>query len=164
MPVKIILGTSHGDEGKGRVVDDLVQTWADVIVRFQGGGNAGHTVYDKKGNKYVTHQLPVGVLDKSKLNIISKGCVLNPIDVYKEIKSLKLKDFKLKISGLCPIIEPTHVLKDKLKYQNKIGTTAKGIGPAYSDYYARDSILFRDLVNNYKKSIFLLQYFLYHLQ
>ena len=153
MPVKIILGTSHGDEGKGRVVDDLVQTWADVVIRFQGGGNAGHTVYDKEGNKYVTHQLPVGVLDESKLNIISKGCVLNPVDVYKETKSLNLKKFNLKISGLCPIIEPTHILKDKLKYQGRIGTTAKGIGPAYSDYYARDSILFRDLVNDHKLSM-----------
>ena len=55
MPVKLVLGLQHGDEGKGRIVDDLTQTWSDVVVRFQGGGNAGHTVYDEEGNKFVTH-------------------------------------------------------------------------------------------------------------
>ncbi len=146
MPVKLILGLQHGDEGKGRIVDDFTESWADIIVRFQGGGNAGHTVYDKQGNKFVTHSLPVGVLHKDKLNIISKGCVLNIEELIQEIKELNVSSENLKISGLCPIIEPMHVLKDKLKYQGKIGTTAKGIGPAYSDFYARDSILLRDLI------------------
>jgi adenylosuccinate synthase len=153
MPVKLVLGLQHGDEGKGRIVDDLVQTWADVIIRFQGGGNAGHTVYDRNGNKYVTHQLPVGVLNKNKINIISKGCVINPVDLFEEINLFKDLSPQIKISGLCPVIEPTHILKDKLKYQGKIGTTAKGIGPAYSDFYARDSLLFKDLVKNPYESL-----------
>jgi len=148
MPVKLVLGLQHGDEGKGRIVDDLTETWADIIVRFQGGGNAGHTVYDKTGKKHVTHILPVGLLHKNKLNIISKGCVLNIKDLVNEIKEFDVSSQNLKISGLCPIIEPLHLLKDKLKYQKSIGTTAKGIGPAYADFYARDSILLRDLINN----------------
>ena len=84
MPTKVVLGLQHGDEGKGRVVDDLTQTWADIIVRFQGGGNAGHTVYDKEGNKHVTHILPVGCLTPGKMNFIARGCVVNVVDLIKE--------------------------------------------------------------------------------
>ncbi len=157
MPVKVVLGLQHGDEGKGRVVDDLVQTWADVIVRFQGGGNAGHTVYDEDGNKFVTHILPVGVLSDTKFNLISKGCVVNVIDLYNEIKELNVKPENLLISGLCPTIEPVHLAKDKVKYQGKLGTTGRGIGPAYSDFYARDSILFKDAINNPRKSMLKIQ-------
>lgn len=148
MPVKVVLGLQHGDEGKGRIVDDIVQDWADIVVRFQGGGNAGHTVYDKEGNKFVTHTLPVGVLNKTKFNLITKGCLINLLDVFEEIKSLEVNPDNLKISGLCPIVEPVHLLKDRMKYTDKIGTTSKGIGPAYSDFYARDAILFRDFINN----------------
>ena len=144
MPTKIVLGLQHGDEGKGRIVDDIVQNWAQVVVRFQGGGNAGHTVYDESGKKFVTHLLPVGVLSKEKYNIISKGCVVNIIELAQEIIELNVNETSLAISKLCPIIEPVHILKDKIKYQGKIGTTAKGIGPTYSDYYARDAILLKD--------------------
>ena len=157
MPTKVVLGLQHGDEGKGRVVDDLVQTWADVIVRFQGGGNAGHTVYDELGNKFVTHILPVGVLNKDKFNLITKGCVINVIDLYKEIKSLSVSSQNLLISGLCPTIEPVHLAKDKVKYQGRLGTTGRGIGPAYSDFYARDSILFKDAINDPQGSLLKIQ-------
>ncbi len=164
MPVKLVLGLQHGDEGKGRVVDDLIEDWADVVVRFQGGGNAGHTVYDRDGNKYVTHILPVGVvhnkINKHITNIIARGCVLNVVDLYDEIKKLintKLTYNDLQISGYCPLIEPTHILIDRLRYQGKLGTTARGIGPAYSDFYARDSILFKDLLQNPKESLFKIQ-------
>ncbi len=153
MPTKLVLGLQHGDEGKGRIVDDLAETWADVVVRFQGGGNAGHTVYDSEGNKSVTHILPVGVLNNKITNIISKGCVINPIDLYWEIKENNVQPDRLKISRLCPVIEPTHIFRDRLKYQGKIGTTAKGIGPAYSDFYARDSVLFGDILENPKDSL-----------
>jgi len=153
MPVKLVLGLQHGDEGKGRVVDDLSQTWADVVIRFQGGGNAGHTVYDEKGNKFVTHTLPVGVLNKGVQSVISRGCVLDLEEVCEEIKSLKIEPYKLRISGYCPIIEPTHKVIDKIKYQKKLGTTAKGIGPAYSDFYARDSLLLKDIVFDPEKSL-----------
>ena len=152
MPVKLVIGLQHGDEGKGRVVDDICQNWAEVVVRFQGGGNAGHTVYDSNGTKYVTHILPVGILTENVTSYIAKGCVLNPIDLAKEIKEFNITPDKLKISGLTPIIEPTHIWLDRLKYQGKIGTTAKGIGPAYSSFYARDSILFKDFVNDFHES------------
>ena len=169
MPTKLVLGLQHGDEGKGRVVDDIAEFWADVVVRFQGGGNAGHTVYDREGNKFVTHILPVGVVIKQCnnhimrrqiTNIISRGCVLNVVDLYDEIKSFSENEITqkdLKISGHCPLIEPTHILADRLKYQGKLGTTARGIGPAYSDFYARDSILFKDLLANPEESLFKMQ-------
>lgn len=167
MPVKLVLGLQHGDEGKGRIVDDLVQTWADVVVRFQGGGNAGHTVYDEKGNKFVTHILPVGVLTEGVINVIAKGCVVDIQDLCEEINSLsnsRITKNNLAISGLCPIIEPTHKIVDRLKYQKKLGTTAKGIGPAYSDFYARDSILIRDIVNAPEKALVNAQDRFYRLQ
>ena len=169
MPVKLVLGLQHGDEGKGRVVDDIAEYWADVVVRFQGGGNAGHTVYDREGNKYVTHILPVGVVIKQCnnhimrrhiTNVISRGCVLNVIDLYDEIKSFKdisITEKDLQISGYCPLIEPTHILIDRIRYQGKLGTTARGIGPAYSTFYARDSILFKDLISNPKEALFKMQ-------
>tara|TARA_Y100000591_G_scaffold82700_2_gene69687 strand:+ start:1139 stop:2371 length:1233 start_codon:yes stop_codon:yes gene_type:complete len=169
MPTKLVLGLQHGDEGKGRVVDDIAEYWADVVVRFQGGGNAGHTVYDREGNKYVTHILPVGIVIKQSdnhisrrniTNIISRGCVLNVIDLYEEINSFKQKEITpndLQISGYCPLIEPTHILLDRLKYQGKLGTTARGIGPAYSDFYARDSILFKDIVKNPEATLYKIQ-------
>ena len=167
MPVKLVLGLQHGDEGKGRIVDDLVQKWADVVVRFQGGGNAGHTVYDEKGNKFVTHILPVGVLTEGVINVIAKGCVVDIQDLCEEINSLsnsRITKNNLAISGLCPIIEPTHKIIDRLKYQKKLGTTAKGIGPAYSDFYARDSILIRDIVNAPEKALVKAQDRFYRLQ
>jgi adenylosuccinate synthase len=165
MPVKLVLGLQHGDEGKGRVVDDLVQTWADVVVRFQGGGNAGHTVYDRKGNKFVTHILPVGVLTKEVINIISRGCVIDVEDFCKEVTDLNVKPgSNLSVSGYCPIIEPTHKIIDRLKYQKRLGTTAKGIGPAYSDFYARDSILVKDFVNMPEQSLIKIQSRFYDLQ
>tara|TARA_B100000212_G_scaffold342354_1_gene329035 strand:+ start:2736 stop:3986 length:1251 start_codon:yes stop_codon:yes gene_type:complete len=169
MPVKLVLGLQHGDEGKGRVVDDITEYWADVVVRFQGGGNAGHTVYDREGKKYVTHILPVGVvvnqsnscsMRRHVTNIIARGCVLNVIDLYSEINSFKankITEKDLQISGYCPLIEPTHILVDRIKYQGKLGTTARGIGPAYSDFYARDSILFKDLIADPKEALFKIQ-------
>ncbi len=175
MPTKLVLGLQHGDEGKGRVVDDISVDWADVVVRFQGGGNAGHTVYDEEGKKHVTHILPVGVIISNELNtlkkykynevkrhitnIIARGCVLNVLDLYNEIKDLDLDitTNDLQISGYCPLIEPTHILLDRLKYQGKLGTTARGIGPAYSDFYARDAILFKDLVYNPEEVLYRIQ-------
>lgn len=164
MPVKLVLGLQHGDEGKGRVVDDLAQTWADVVVRFQGGGNAGHTVYDEEGNKFVTHTLPVGVLNKGVQSVITRGCLIDLEDVIKEIQKLRIPPQKLRISGYCPIVEPMHKMKDRLKYQKKIGTTAKGIGPAYSDFYARDAFLLKDLLYNPEKTLIEMQNKFYNFQ
>ena len=165
MPVKIVLGLQHGDEGKGRIVDDLAQTWADVIIRFQGGGNAGHTVYDADGNKFVTHILPVGVLTKDRVNIIARGCVVDIEDLCEEIMELNVKPIdSLSVSAYCPIIEPTHKIIDRLKYQKKLGTTAKGIGPAYSDFYARDSILIKDVVVDSQQALLKIQSKFFDLQ
>ena len=164
MPTKLVLGLQHGDEGKGRVVDDLVQNWADVVVRFQGGGNAGHTVYDKKGNKFVTHILPVGVLSKDVINIIARGCVVDIEEFCQEVVDTGTAGSNLSVSGFCPIVEPVHRIIDRLKYQKKLGTTAKGIGPAYSDFYARDSILVKDIVNNPEQSFIKIQSKFFDLQ
>jgi adenylosuccinate synthase len=164
MPVKLVLGLQHGDEGKGRVVDDLSQDWAELVVRFQGGGNAGHTVYDHDGNKFVTHILPVGVLNKSVVSLIARGCVVDIADLYGEIQDLRVPPQKLRISGYCPIIEPMHKMSDRLKYQKKIGTTAKGIGPAYSDFYARDSYLIKDVIENPEKTLINIQNKFYNFQ
>ena len=165
MPTKLVLGLQHGDEGKGRVVDDLVQNWADVVVRFQGGGNAGHTVYDRRGNKFVTHILPVGVLSKEVINIIARGCVVDIEEFCQEVVELNVKaGSNLSVSGFCPIIEPTHRIIDRLKYQKKLGTTAKGIGPAYSDFYARDSILVKDIVDDPEQSLIKIQSKFFSLQ
>lgn len=165
MPTKLVLGLQHGDEGKGRVVDDLVQNWADVVVRFQGGGNAGHTVYDRRGNKFVTHILPVGVLSKEVINIIARGCVVDIEEFCQEVSDLNVKaGSNLSVSGFCPIIEPTHRIIDRLKYQKKLGTTAKGIGPAYSDFYARDSILVKDIVDDPEQSLIKIQSKFFSLQ
>ena len=164
MPVKLVLGLQHGDEGKGRVVDDLVQSWADVVVRFQGGGNAGHTVYDRQGNKFVTHILPVGVLSANLINIISRGCVVDIEEFCQEVDDIGVSRSNLSVSGFCPIIEPTHKIIDRLKYQKKLGTTAKGIGPAYSDFYARDSILVKDIVDNPEQSLIKIQSKFFSLQ
>ena len=165
MPTKLVLGLQHGDEGKGRVVDDLVQNWADVVVRFQGGGNAGHTVYDRRGNKFVTHILPVGVLSKEIINIIARGCVVDIEEFCQEVSDLIiLPGSNLSVSGFCPIIEPTHRIIDRLKYQKKLGTTAKGIGPAYSDFYARDSILVKDIVDDPEQSLIKIQTKFFSLQ
>ena len=85
----VVVGSQWGDEGKGKIVDWL-SSEADIVVRFQGGGNAGHTVYDKEDNKFVTHILPVGILSEGVMNYIAKGCVLNPIDLAKEIKEFNI--------------------------------------------------------------------------
>ena len=165
MPTKLVLGLQHGDEGKGRVVDDLVQNWADVVVRFQGGGNAGHTVYDRKGNKFVTHILPVGVLSKEIINIIARGCVVDIEEFCQEVADLNVQaGSNLSVSGFCPIIEPAHKIIDRLKYQKRLGTTAKGIGPAYSDFYTRDSILVKDVVDDPEQSLIKIQSKFFNLQ
>lgn len=151
MPTKVVLGLQYGDEGKGKVVDQLVENWADVVVRFQGGDNAGHTIYDEVGEKYVLHSLPTGVLKNDVTNIIARGCVVNPINIMKEISFLSVVPSRLMISTGCPAILPSHIEEDKSKYQEKIGTTAKGIGPAYSDYYSRNGLLLKDVCYDFTK-------------
>jgi adenylosuccinate synthase len=141
MAVKVILGLQNGDEGKGRIVDDLCfKADKPVVVRFQGGANAGHTIYDEKGNKSVVHLLPSGVLNPNAINVITRATVVDPIQLVEEIKQFNVQKGSLIISPYCPVVMSWHIAEDKAKYQSKLGTTAKGIGPALRDFYARDAM------------------------
>ncbi len=149
---KVIVGTQWGDEGKGKIIDILSQD-SDYIVRYQGGGNAGHTVVvgDKE---YVFHLIPSGILHKNKMCVIGNGVVVDPAGLVDEIKGLKEKgidiDGRLKVSLLCHVIFPYHKILDKLretKRAHKIGTTGRGIGPCYADKINRCGIRMVDLLN-----------------
>jgi adenylosuccinate synthase len=139
----VILGTQWGDEGKGKIVD-LLTDQADAVVRFQGGHNAGHTLVIA-GEKTVLHLIPSGVLRDGVMCLIGNGVVLSPEALLKEIAELEETQVpvreRLRISPACPLILPYHVALDqareKRRGDNKIGTTGRGIGPAYEDKVAR---------------------------
>lgn len=151
--VDILLGLQWGDEGKGKIVDVLAPDY-QVVARFQGGPNAGHTL-EFNGNKHVLHQIPSGVFRNDCLNIIGNGVVLDPIIFKKEIDGLGKYNLDLKknlvISKKTAIIIPSHRLLDaayeKAKGDAKIGSTLKGIGPAYSDKVARQGLRLGDVVS-----------------
>ncbi len=148
-----VIGIQWGDEGKGKIID-ILSEYADVIVRFQGGANAGHTIV-VGGKKVILHLIPSGILHEKKYCIIGNGVVLDPGVLEQEINELKslgyLKDDKrLLISGLTHIIMPYHKKLDALresKKKNKIGTTGRGIGPAYEDKVSRMGIRVVDLLD-----------------
>ncbi len=149
----VILGTQWGDEGKGKIVDLLTEK-AGTVVRFQGGHNAGHTLVIG-GEKTVLHLLPSGILRDKVLCIIGNGVVLSPEALLREIDALEAKSIevcsKLKISAACPLILPYHIALDQArelkKGNDKIGTTGRGIGPAYEDKVARRGIRLGELLN-----------------
>jgi len=133
----VIVGTQWGDEGKGKITDFLAQK-ADVVVRYQGGNNAGHTViFD--GMKHSLHLLPSGILNPNIFNVMANGMVINPKAFVEEID--KLENFNLMISERAHVVMPYHLELDKayehFKGNEKIGTTHKGIGPAYTDKASR---------------------------
>lgn len=145
MSNKIVVGTQWGDEGKGKITDTLART-ADVIVRFGGGNNAGHTVIVGE-EKFELHLIPSGILYSEKQNMIGNGVVIDPEAIVSEMKMVKDRGISLEnffISETAHIIMPYHRLLDKLeeerKADSKIGTTGKGIGPAYTDKIARRGI------------------------
>lgn len=150
--VDILLGLQWGDEGKGKIVDVLAPQY-EVVARFQGGPNAGHTL-EFEGNKHVLHQIPSGIFRNDCTNIIGNGVVLDPVIFKKEIEGLSNYkiDFKknLFISKKTAVILPTHRLLDAAYEQDKgdqkIGSTLKGIGPTYSDKVARLGLRLGDLV------------------
>jgi adenylosuccinate synthase len=152
MAVDILLGLQWGDEGKGKIVDFLSPKY-QVVARFQGGPNAGHTL-EFDGNKHVLHQIPSGIFHPEIKNIIGNGVVLDAVIFRKEIQALdKYKiDFKknLFISKKAQLILPTHRLLDaayeKSKGASKIGSTLKGIGPAYQDKIARHGLRVGDII------------------
>lgn len=149
-----MLGAQWGDEGKGKIVD-LLTEHADVVVRFQGGNNAGHTLI-VKGEKTILHLLPSGILHKGKTCLIGNGVVIDPEVLLLEIQKIKQRGFlkqdrQLLISDRAHVIMPYHRLIDQLrevaKGDGKIGTTGRGIGPAYEDKVARRGIRMGDLVD-----------------
>jgi adenylosuccinate synthase len=149
-----IIGLQWGDEGKGKIVDYLSKDYK-IIVRFQGGPNAGHTVY-VNNKKYIFHQLPSGLIWGNKKGIISSGVVLDLETLKKEIEQIKDIDFKLIIDYRTNIILPYHKLEDELEEKlGGIGSTKKGISQAYRDKFARIGIRVFDILdeNRLRKSL-----------
>ncbi len=153
MPNLIVLGTQWGDEGKGKIVD-LLTDRADVIVRYQGGHNAGHTIVSD-GEKFILHLIPSGILHADKLCVIGNGVALDPHALVEEREMLTKRgvsvDRNLRISDACHLILPYHRAIDKesekFRGTRRIGTTGRGIGPAYVDKMARIGIRLGDLAN-----------------
>jgi adenylosuccinate synthase len=149
MPAYIVMGAQWGDEGKGKIVDVLAANM-DVVLRFQGGANAGHTVIH--GNtKYVTHLVPSGIISGKSLNIIGNGCVICPFTLLQEMQTLKEQsvDFRpdnFVISSAAHMVLPVHKYLDSVM-NDKIGTTLRGIGPAYTDKAQRSGIRWESVVN-----------------
>src|SRR5947209_217789 len=149
----ILIGAQWGDEGKGKIIDVLTEQ-ADVVVRTQGGNNAGHTVHIK-GQKYILHLVPSGILRKKKICVIGNGVVIDPISLVEEIEGLRRLGIRIQrnlfLSETAHLVFPYHRELDEqreiLKGKNKIGTTKRGIGPAYGDKAARTGLRVIDLVN-----------------
>ena len=161
MAIDLILGLQWGDEGKGKIVDVLTDNY-DVIARFQGGPNAGHTL-EFDGKKHVLHTIPSGIFHPNSLNLIGNGVVIDPISLKSEIDSLIPYniDFskKLLISKKAHLILPSHKILDaaseESKGKSKIGSTLKGIGPTYMDKTGRNGIRVGDILNtNWKTKYF----------
>ena len=157
MKADVLLGLQWGDEGKGKVVDVLTPKY-DVIARFQGGPNAGHTL-EFNNIKHVLHTIPSGIFRGNKINIIGNGVVIDPVVFKKEIESLSKIGIDISknlfISKKAHLILPTHRLLDaaseQQKGQTKIGSTLKGIGPTYKDKIGREGLRIGDLVNNFEE-------------
>ncbi|MCG9900989.1 MAG: adenylosuccinate synthase [Hydrotalea sp.] len=151
--VDVILGLQWGDEGKGKIVDYFAPQY-DIVARFQGGPNAGHTLY-VDGKKIVLHQIPSGIFHQNKINIIGNGVVLDPVTLKRECDAVAAFGIDVKknlfISERTNIIVPTHRAIDKAselaKGESKIGSTLKGIGPAYMDKTGRNAIRVGDLLD-----------------
>jgi len=148
----VVVGTQWGDEGKGKITDYLAQD-AEVVARYQGGNNAGHTiVFD--GITYKLHLIPSGIFFKDKISVLGNGMVINPKAFIEELSYLHdhhISTENLRISNRAHVILPYHIKLDQLqeaeKGKNKIGTTKKGIGPAYIDKFARIGIRIADLLH-----------------
>lgn len=155
MKIDVLLGLQWGDEGKGKVVDVLTPRY-DVVARFQGGPNAGHTL-EFEGKKYVLRSIPSGIFQHGQVNIIGNGVVIDPVLFKEEAESLKKNgvDIKniLKLSKKAHLIMPTHRILDatneRLKGDAKIGTTGKGIGPTYTDKISRNGIRVGDILHDF---------------
>lgn len=155
MKVDVLLGLQWGDEGKGKVVDVLTPRY-DVVARFQGGPNAGHTL-EFEGQKYVLRSIPSGIFQGDKVNIIGNGVVLDPALFKAEAEALEASGHPLKerlhISKKAHLILPTHRILDAAyeaaKGDAKVGTTGKGIGPTYTDKVSRNGVRVGDILDNF---------------
>ena len=155
--VDALLGIVFGDEGKGKVVDYFTPRY-DVVARFAGGPNAGHTIIFE-GKKFVLRSIPSGIFDEGKVNIIGNGCVIAPDLFMAEAQELETAGYtltnRLHISRRAHLILPTHRVLDRAyeaaKGKNKVGTTGKGIGPTYSDKAARVGLRVGDILENFEE-------------
>lgn len=152
MPANIVVGTQWGDEGKGKIID-IIASRADVVVRSQGGNNAGHTVVND-GQTYKLHLIPSGILYKNTACLIGAGVVLDPKDFLSEIDDLSSRGISfdnLKIDPRAHVVMPWHItldgLSEKFRGNSDIGTTKRGIGPCYMDKYERCGIRVYDLIH-----------------
>ncbi len=152
MSAVIVIGTQWGDEGKGKIVDHLAEK-ADVVVRYQGGNNAGHTVV-VDGNEFKLQLLPSGILYKDKTCVVGNGVVIDPAVMIRELRTMQEKGVEtsdLKVSNRAHVIMPYHRLLDEVEEdyrgEHKIGTTKRGIGPCYMDKNARSGIRMVDLLD-----------------
>jgi len=152
MPINAIVGGQWGDEGKGKIVD-LLSKDANIVARYQGGANAGHTVY-YNDKKIVLHQIPTGILRENSISILGKGMVIDPVGIMEEIECLIDNNISYKnkifIDYYAHVVTPLHKLIDKtneIRSGNKIGTTCKGIGPTYKDKYDRIGIRMVDVLD-----------------
>lgn len=150
--VDVVLGSFYGDEGKGKIIDYLSQN-ADISVRCSGGNNAGHSI-EIEGKKFAFHLIPSGILNKNTIAVIGNGVVVDPKVLIEEMKNIEENGYSvenLRISDKAHVIFPYHVQMDKLqeelRREDKIGTTARGIGPVYCDKFERCGIRMGDLVN-----------------
>lgn len=154
MKVDVLLGLQWGDEGKGKIVDVLTPRY-DIIARFQGGPNAGHTL-EIKGDKHVLHTIPSGIFHPEKTNVIGNGVIIDPLSLKGELERLRAKgvspEKNLIVSKKSHLILPTHRLLDATyeasKGDAKIGSTLKGIGPTYTDKTARNGLRVTDILSD----------------
>jgi adenylosuccinate synthase len=153
MATTVLVGAQWGDEGKGKIIDVLTEQ-ADLVVRYQGGNNAGHTV-EVGEHKYVLHLIPSGILHPGKVSVIGNGVVVDPLALWEEIEHLRKRgiaiDGNLYVSETAHLVFPYHRLLDEVreeqKGKGKIGTTKRGIGPAYADKVARTGLRVIDLLS-----------------
>lgn len=155
--IDVLIGLSSGDCGKGRVADYLIaKNSYNIVARYGGGANAGHTVYGNKGNKHVLHMLPVGILHENVLAIIGHGCVVNPQSLIEELNLVSQvnKNWRLLIAEDAHIITPYHIDEECLNGEaERIGSTKKGITPCYRHKYNRTGIRMIDLLSS-KQNIY----------
>jgi len=153
MPVTVVVGSQWGDEGKGKIVD-LLSRKSDIVARYQGGPNAGHTVvFD--GKQFILHQIPSGILHPETMCVVGSGAVIDPVVLQNELEMLDQEGIKVNgrlfISHKAHLIMPYHKLIDEMNEKKngagKIGTTGRGIGPAYVDKYSRTGIRIVDLLD-----------------